>query len=87
VTAAEVSVGAWIAFAELVGPVLLVMLAIGLLAGMLQTMTQIREASVPFILKLAGCAALTTAAGPFMMRDLEHYATHLFNAIPGMLHG
>ncbi len=52
-----------------------VMLVIGLAAGMLQTMTQIREASIPFVLKLAGLAALTTAAGPLMMGGVEHYAT------------
>ena len=37
-------------------------------------MTQIREASIAFILKLACIAVLTTAAGPLMMRGLEHYA-------------
>jgi flagellar biosynthesis protein FliQ len=87
VTASQVSLGAWIAFAQLAGPVLAVMLLLGLGAGILQTMTQIREASVAFILKLVGLAALTTAAGPFMMQGIERYAVNLINAIPGMLHG
>jgi flagellar biosynthesis protein FliQ len=87
VTGSEVSVGAWVAFAELAGPALIITLVIGLVAGMMQTVTQIREASIPFILKLAGIAALTTTAGPLMMRGIDSFAANLLNAIPGMLHG
>jgi flagellar biosynthesis protein FliQ len=87
VTSSQVSVGAWLAFAQLTAPILLVTLVIGLLAGMVQTATQIREQSVPFVLKMAGLAALTTTAGPFMMQGLESYATNLMNALPGLVHG
>jgi len=85
-TPAQVSLGAWVAFAGLVGPALAVMLVIGLSAGVLQTITQVRESSVPFILKLSGMVALTAVAGPWMMQGLEDYATHLFLAVPGLLH-
>jgi flagellar biosynthesis protein FliQ len=84
-TPAEVSLGAWLAFGELVGPALAIMLVIGLGTGVLQTATQIRESSVPFILKLSGLMVLTAAAGPWMMQGLETYATHLFLAVPGLL--
>jgi len=87
VSPSGVSVGAWVAFAELTGPILLVMLVIGLGAGILQTATQVREASIPFVLKLAGMAALTTAAGPLMLGAVEDYATRLLHAIPGLVHG
>ena len=86
-TASEVSVGAWIAFAELAAPVLLSMLIVGLVAGVLQTMTQIREASVAFILKLSCVALIITLSGPLMMRGLENYATQLITAIPSLIHG
>ena len=86
-TQSEVSFGAWLAFAELVGPLLLAMLVVGLVAGMLQTMTQIREASIAFILKLACVAVLTTLTGPLMMQGLEHYATTVITAIPSLIHG
>jgi flagellar biosynthesis protein FliQ len=86
-TPSEASAGAWIAFAELVGPILIAMLVIGLITGILQTMTQVREASVPFLLKLVGFAAVSTLAGPLMMRGIEQYAINLYTAIPGMLHG
>jgi len=42
---------------------------------------------VPFVLKLAGLAALTTAMGPFMMQGVEAYAVRLFNALPALVHG
>ena len=86
-SASGVSIGAWIAFGELAGPVLLVMLIIGLGAGILQTATQVRESSIPFVLKLAGMAALTTTAGRLMIGGVDDYATCLLNAIPGLLHG
>ena len=86
-TPSEVSVGAWIAFAELAAPVLLSMLIVGLVAGVLQTMTQIREASVAFILKLSCAALIITLSGPLMMRGLESYATRLITAIPSLIHG
>jgi flagellar biosynthesis protein FliQ len=82
-----VSIGAWVAFSELAGPVLLAMLVIGLAVGILQTATQVKEASIPFVLKLAGLAVISTAAGRLMLGGVESYATRLFLAIPGLLHG
>jgi flagellar biosynthesis protein FliQ len=87
VTAQGVSIGAWVAFGELAGPALAAMLIIGLLTGVLQTATQIREPAIPFILKLAGIALLTTTAGPLMMGGLDSYAIRLINALPALIHG
>ncbi|HTJ88561.1 MAG TPA: flagellar biosynthetic protein FliQ [Acidocella sp.] len=86
-TSSEVSIGAWIAFAELAAPLLLAMLIVGLVVGALQSMTQIREASIAFILKLACVALMTTLSGPLMMRGLERYATTLITSIPSLIHG
>ncbi len=86
-TYGSLAAGAWLAFARLAGPVLLAMLVIGVGTGVLQTATQIREASVPFVLKLGGIAMLTITAGHFMLGGVERYATNLLTAIPGMLHG
>ncbi|WP_051622161.1 flagellar biosynthetic protein FliQ [Acidocella facilis] len=85
--AASVNSGAWLAFAELAGPVLLLMLVIGLAVGLVQTATQVREASIPFVLKLGGLAALISAGGTLMLGGIERYSTALFHAIPGLLHG
>jgi len=48
---------------------------------------QVREASIPFVLKLGGLALLTIAAGNFMLSGVEDYATRLIIAIPELLHG
>lgn len=79
--------GAWLAFAEFAGPVLGLMLVLGLAVSILQTATQIRESSVAFVLKLGGLAALTSLGGSFMIGGIEHYAIDLYNAIPSLLHG
>ncbi len=86
-TAQGVSIGAWVAFGELAGPALVTMLVIGLATGVLQTATQIREPAIPFVLKLAGIALLTTTAGPLMMGGLDSYAVRLINALPILIHG
>jgi flagellar biosynthesis protein FliQ len=86
-SSAALSLGAWAAFAQLCGPVMLLMLVIGLAVGALQTATQLRDAAIPFILKMAGLAALTTVAGRFMMQGVEHYAARLMLAIPRLIHG
>ncbi len=86
-SATSISTGAWLAFAQFAGPVLLAMLVIGLGVGILQTATQVREASIPFVLKLGGLALLTIVAGNFMLSGVEDYATRLIIAIPEFLHG
>jgi flagellar biosynthesis protein FliQ len=87
VSEAAVALGAWIAFGELAGPVLLAMLVLGLAVGVLQTATQIREQSIPFVVKLAGIAVITTLAGRLMMGGVEDYAARLIVALPGLVHG
>jgi len=39
------------------------------------------------VFKLIGMAALTSVAGRVMLGGVEDYATRLFLAIPGLLHG
>ena len=86
-SASSLSIGAWMAFAQLCGPIMLLMLVIGVAVGMLQTATQLREAAIPFIIKLAAFAALTTVADAFMMSGIDRYATRVMLAIPGLIHG
>jgi flagellar biosynthetic protein FliQ len=87
VSSSGLSVGAWLAFAQLCGPIMLLMLVIGVVIGVLQTATQLREAAIPFILKLVGLAALTTVAGPFMIEGIDRYATRVMLSIPSLIHG
>lgn len=78
---------AWLAFAQLCGPVILLMFVLGIAIGILQTATQLRDSSLPFIVKVIGVGVLSTFAGSFMMAGVDQYATRLFLAIPRLLHG
>ncbi|MBI5512167.1 MAG: flagellar biosynthetic protein FliQ [Deltaproteobacteria bacterium] len=49
---------------HLAAPLLLVSLAAGLLLGVLQTATQLNEASVAFVAKVAAVLAVLVLAGP-----------------------
>lgn len=83
---ASVHIGGWIAFAQLAGPAILLMLVLGIVTGLFQTATQLRDSALPFIVKIIGLAVLTTLAGNFMMAGVDGYAGHLLNAIPGIIH-
>lgn len=85
--AASLQRDAWLAFAQLCGPVILLMFVLGIALGILQTATQLRDSSLPFIVKIIGAAALSTVAGSFMMAGIENYTTRLLLALPRLLHG
>ncbi|MCB8874916.1 flagellar biosynthetic protein FliQ [Acidisoma silvae] len=84
--AASVALGGWLAFAQLAGPAVVLMLALGIVTGLLQTATQLRDSALPFIVKIIGLACLATIGGGFMMTGLDSYASRLLNAIPGIIH-
>ena len=69
----------------LAGPLLLSALAVGLLIGVFQAVTQIQEMTFSFIPKLAALVFALLIAGPWMLRLLMEFSTRLFMAIPGML--
>ena len=66
-------------------PVLLVILAIGLLVGVFQAATQINEMTLSFIPKLIGLAATLVIAGPWMLKVIVNYTQNLIINIPNML--
>lgn len=66
-------------------PVLLVILAIGLLVGVFQAATQINEMTLSFIPKLVGMAATLALAGPWMLKVIVNYTQALIINIPRLL--
>ena len=66
---------------QLAGPPLLAMLAIGLAVSVLQALTQIQEASLAFLPKLAAMAVVLLVLGPAMGGALRGYATLLFERV------
>jgi flagellar biosynthetic protein FliQ len=66
---------------KLGGPMLAVGLAVGLLVSILQAITQVHEATLAFIPKVAALAITLMLLAPFMLATLTGYAHLLFNRI------
>jgi flagellar biosynthesis protein FliQ len=63
-------------------PVLLVVLAVGLVVSIFQAATQINEATLSFVPKVVAAVAVLGIAGPWMMATLVDYLQRTLMAIP-----
>ena len=72
---------ALLAAAQLAGPLLVVALVVGLIVGVLQTATQVNEASVIFLLKLLALTATLAVVGPHALEQMVDYTRRSFGAI------
>ena len=66
-------------------PILLTVLAVGVLVSVFQAATQINEMTLSFIPKLLGMAATLVIAGPWMLKLIVGYTRELFESIPGLI--
>ena len=57
----------------------------GLLVGMFQAATQIQEATLSFIPKLAIMAATLLIGGAWMLNLIVNFTRRLFNNIPALI--
>ncbi|HEV8315057.1 MAG: flagellar biosynthesis protein FliQ [Betaproteobacteria bacterium] len=63
-------------------PVLLTVLAVGLLVSVFQAATQINEATLSFVPKIVAAVAVLAIAGPWMLNMLVEYLQRTLQAIP-----
>ncbi len=63
-------------------PVLLTVLAVGLVVSIFQAATQINEATLSFVPKMIAAVAVLTFAGPWMLGTLVEYLQRMLQAIP-----
>ena len=63
-------------------PLLLAVLAIGLVVSIFQAATQIHEATLSFVPKIVGAVAVLAVAGPWMLTTLVEYLQRTLQAIP-----
>lgn len=70
----------WVSL-QLAGPPLLVVLVIGLVVSLLQALTQIQEATLAFLPKLAAIGGLLLITGPFMTGLMQAWAGRLFDQV------
>lgn len=61
----------------IVAPFLGVMLIVGLITSMLQSITSIQEQTLTFAPKLIALAAVGVALGPWLLRSLTEFATRI----------
>jgi len=67
---------------KVAGPVLGVILAIGVMVSLVQTITQVQEQAVVYVLKFAGVATLLLTTGPWMLQVLTTFVRTLWAKIP-----
>jgi flagellar biosynthetic protein FliQ len=63
-------------------PVLLAVLAVGLVVSIFQAATQINEATLSFVPKIVAAAAVLGIAGPWMVTTLVEYLQTVLLSIP-----
>jgi flagellar biosynthetic protein FliQ len=83
----DIGTQALIVCAKLAGPFLVVVLGIGLIVGLLQSVTQVQEPTLSFVPKLIGAAAVVALAGNWMLAELVSFGHRLAESIPQLLAG
>jgi flagellar biosynthetic protein FliQ len=67
------------------GPLLVVVLGVGVVVGLVQAATQINEPTVAFIAKALALAVALAAMGSFLLGKLVDYTILLFQRIPALV--
>ena len=68
-----------------VAPVMLVVLAMGLVVSIFQAATQIHEQTLSFVPKLLAAFATLGVAGPWMLNTLVEYIQQVLQSIPSVV--
>ncbi len=71
--------------AAIAGPILASALGIGLVVALVQTLTQIQEATLSFLPKLAVIALVLLFAGHWMLGELAGFTVQIYREIPSLV--
>ena len=66
-------------------PLLVVVLAVGLVVSIFQAATQINEATLSFVPKIVAAVATLAVAGPWMLTTLVEYIQRTLQSIPSAI--
>ncbi len=66
-------------------PMLLTVLAIGIVVGVVQAATQLNEPTIAFVAKAIGLAALLAGGGAWLLGRLVDYTIDLIQRIPQLV--
>ena len=84
-SAIELIQNAMLMTAKVAGPLLLVALVVGLIVGVLQTATQVNEASISFVSKLVAVGVMLIVLGSWTMRSLVDYTQRSISSISNVV--
>ena len=84
VALSQISQGLYLAML-LGAPLLLAVLATGVVVGILQAATSINEPTVAFVAKVIALVAVVALAGNFLLGRLVSFTTELFQQIPHLI--
>lgn len=70
---------------KMAGPILLTAIVVGVIMGLLQSVTQIQEQTLAFVPKFAAVAVVIVVTGDWMLNLMVDYTVELIGRIPDML--
>ncbi len=85
--AIDIGTDALVLAAKVAGPFLLVILSIGLLVGLLQSVTQVQEQTLSFVPKLIGTAIVIAVSGSWMLEQMVAFGHEVMQRAPQLLSG
>jgi flagellar biosynthesis protein FliQ len=82
---AEASQGALLTIFYTAGPILAIILLIGLAVSLILAVTQVNEPTLSFVPKFFATAAAIAVLGPWLLRQLEAFTIGVFTSLPRIL--
>jgi flagellar biosynthesis protein FliQ len=82
---AQATHGALLTIFFVSGPVLAVILVIGVVVSVFLAVTQLNEPTLSFVPKFLGTGIALALLGPWLLRQLEDFAVAVLTGLPGML--
>lgn len=79
-----VTAALWVA-SQISAPILLTAVAVGVLMGLLQSVTQIQEQTLAFVPKFAAVGLAIALTGGWMLRKMSDFTLELMARIPDLL--
>ena len=71
--------------AKIAAPVLITALSVGLLIGLLQSVTQIQEVTLTFVPKFVAVGLVMLLAGSWMLTELINFTQGMFRLVPELI--
>ena len=83
----DIGLQAMLLSAKLCAPVLITALVVGFAISLLQSITQIQEATLSFVPKAIAVAAALLITGHWMIAEMVSFTEEMFERIPSLLGG